>query len=43
MRDREEPHREDPMSVGRGIFFGVLFGAVMWAGILGAIWYWLYG
>jgi hypothetical protein len=43
MRDREEPYQEDPMAVGRGIFFGLLFGTLMWTGALIAIWFWLYG
>ncbi|WP_264373551.1 hypothetical protein [Paenibacillus psychroresistens] len=42
MRDREEPYQEDPMAVGRGMVFGVVFGTILWTFILVAIWYWVY-
>jgi hypothetical protein len=42
MRDHEDPYEEDPMAVGRGIVFGLVFGTILWLIILGLIWYWLY-
>jgi hypothetical protein len=42
MRDHEDPYEDDPMAVGRGIVFGVLFGTILWLLILGLIWFWLY-
>jgi hypothetical protein len=42
MRDHEDPYEDDPMAVGRGIVFGLVFGATLWLIILGVIWYWLY-
>jgi hypothetical protein len=42
MRDHEDPYEEDPMAVGRGMVFGLLFGTILWLIILGLIWLWLY-
>lgn len=39
MRDREEPYREDPLAVGRGIGFGLAVGGFMWILILAALYY----
>lgn len=42
MTDREEDrYPEDSLAVGKGILFGVLFGALLWAGIIACVWYWL--
>jgi hypothetical protein len=43
MRDRDEPYQEDPMAVGRGIFYGLLFGSILWSIILGSIWFYFSG
>jgi hypothetical protein len=42
MRDREEPYHEDPLAVGRGIVYGVVFGSLMWILILASFWFWVY-
>jgi hypothetical protein len=43
MYDREDGYnREDPLAVGRGIAFGLLFGTLIWAGILGAVFYFVW-
>jgi hypothetical protein len=42
MRDHEEPFQENPVAVGRGIVFGILFGTFLWAIILGLVWFWLF-
>lgn len=35
--DQDELYREDPLGVGRGIVYGVLFGTVLWALIIGGV------
>lgn len=42
MFDQDDRFREDPLAVGRGIVYGVLIGAVLWAVILGAVWYFFF-
>jgi len=38
MRDKHRGMGEADLSVWRGIFFGILLGATMWAGILWVLW-----
>lgn len=42
MRDEERTMHDTDLSVWRGILFGIGLGVVMWAGILGLIWYLLF-
>jgi hypothetical protein len=43
MHDHEDPFEENPpLAVGRGIVFGLLFGTLLWAIILGLVWFWLF-
>jgi hypothetical protein len=42
MRDEQRDMRESDLSVWRGIFFGIVLGASMWAGILWFVWRWLF-
>ena len=42
MRDKQRAMQESDVSVWRGIFFGVVLGAAMWAGILWLLWLWLF-
>ncbi|WP_309120813.1 hypothetical protein [Paenibacillus sp.] len=42
MRDKQRGLRETDLSVWRGIFFGILLGASMWAAILWLLWLWLF-
>jgi len=41
MWDQEDQYPEDPLGVGRGIVLGVLLGTMMWAAIVGGVWYFL--
>lgn len=41
MLDRDDSsYREDSLGVFRGLMFGVLIGAVLWAVLIGAAYYW---
>ena len=42
MRDKQRPARESDLSVWRGIVYGISLGVIMWAGILGLIWWILF-
>lgn len=33
--------QDDPLSIGRGMVYGVVLGALIWAGIIGGIVWWL--
>lgn len=39
MIDHEDAYQDDPMSVGKGLIVGVLFGSLIWAGIIAGIVY----
>lgn len=41
MPDRDEPVHDDHMAVGRGMMYGVLFGTLLWACIIGGLVWWL--
>lgn len=41
MEDREKPVHEEVLAVGRGIVYGILFGVLIWAVIIGGIYIWL--
>lgn len=41
MWDSDDSSREDQLAVGKGIAYGILFGTLLWAGIIGIVWYWL--
>lgn len=38
MMDEDKVYGEDPLGIGRGIIYGVVFGAVLWAIIIGGVW-----
>jgi len=42
MRDKERQMHDADLKVWRGIFFGIVLGASMWAGILYFVWRWLF-
>lgn len=37
MFDHDDSYHDDPLAVGRGITYGLMFGTLMWAGIIGGI------
>lgn len=43
MFDQDDAFHEDPLAVGKGIFWGLVIGGLMWIGIIGGIMYWLKG
>jgi uncharacterized protein involved in response to NO len=42
MKDKQRYMQETDLSVWRGIFFGILLGAGMWALLLWLVWLWLF-
>jgi uncharacterized protein involved in response to NO len=42
MKDKQRQMFEADLSVWRGLFFGIVFGAAMWAVILWLVWLWLF-
>ncbi|WP_262362383.1 hypothetical protein [Paenibacillus senegalensis] len=42
MTDHREPEdKENPLSFGRGLVYGLIIGAGLWVIILAALWLWL--
>lgn len=41
MLDQDESLPDDHMAVGKGIAYGVLFGTILWACIIGGFIWWL--
>jgi len=41
--ERDSYRDEDPFHTARGIFYGVLIGGAIWAGILGVFVMWIRG
>ncbi|GGI46196.1 hypothetical protein GCM10008018_15910 [Paenibacillus marchantiophytorum] len=39
MFDHEDAYQEDHLSVGKGLIVGVLFGSLIWVGIIAGIVY----
>lgn len=35
--EKEDWVRDDPLGIGRGIVYGVVFGALLWAIIIGGV------
>ncbi|WP_409344212.1 hypothetical protein [Paenibacillus sp. MBLB4367] len=38
MVDQDDRVPEDPLSVGKGIAYGIFFGSILWAALIGAFW-----
>lgn len=42
MTDNKEPEeKENPLSFGKGIVYGLFFGGLLWVAILIGLWFWL--
>lgn len=39
MVDQDDRVPEDTLSVGKGIAYGILFGSILWAVLIGAFWF----